>query len=101
WRAFRSRSSRTERRSAQDKTPQCEARGVARLVEAEELEQRREVAELLARGGRGAADEVEDPAVLQPVIGETPDLTIFVEIDRNHPLVDDLLVHEGDHSLRA
>src|ERR1700730_6314733 len=39
------------------------------LVEAQQLEQRRQVAELLARGRRGAADEVEDPAVLQPVIG--------------------------------
>src|ERR1700704_5821336 len=38
------------------------------LVEAEHLEQRRQVAELLAGSRRGAADEVEDLAVLQPVI---------------------------------
>src|SRR4051794_30650461 len=42
--------------------------GHGALAEAEQLEQRREVAELLARGRRGAADEVEDLAVLQPVI---------------------------------
>src|SRR5258708_27716313 len=36
------------------------------LVEAEQLEQPRQVAELLARGRRGAADEVEDPALLHP-----------------------------------
>src|SRR5439155_14677771 len=71
------------------------------LVEAEQLEQRRQVAELLARGRRGAADEVEYPAVLQPVIGEPLHLAVFVEIDRNHPLVDEPLVHEGDRTLGA
>src|SRR5712672_3329979 len=71
----------------------------AKLVEAEQLEQRRQVAELLAGGRRGAADEVENPAVLQAVIGEPLHPAVLVEIDRDHPLVDDLLVHERDFSL--
>src|SRR3982074_3884838 len=65
-----------------------------RLIKTERLKQRRQVAELLARGRRGAADEVEDLAVLQPVIGEPLHLALLVEIDRDHPLVDDLLVPE-------
>src|SRR5437764_928067 len=69
------------------------------LVEAEQLEQRRQVAELLAGGRRGAADEVENLAVLQPVIGEPLHLAVLVEIDGDDPLVDDLLVHEGDFAL--
>src|SRR5229473_6863952 len=73
--------------------------GAGALVEAEQLEQRRQVAEFLARGRRGAADEVEYPAVLQPVIGEPLHLAVFVEIDRDHPLVDEPLVHEGDRTL--
>src|SRR6202140_1730352 len=72
-----------------------------RLVEAEQLEQRRQVAELLAGGCRSAADEVEDLAVLQPVIGEPLDLAVAVEIDRDPPLVDHLLVHERDRALGA
>src|SRR6478672_9774555 len=73
----------------------------APLVEAEQLEQRGQVAELLARGRRGAANEVEDAAVLQPVIGEPLHLAVPVEIDRDHPLVDQPLVHEGDRPLGA
>src|SRR6195256_6308224 len=57
------------------------------LAEAEQLEQRREVAEFLARGRRGAADEVEDLAVLQSVIGQPLHLAVLVEVDRDHPLV--------------
>src|SRR5215216_4853883 len=71
------------------------------LVEAQELEQRRQVAEFLAGSRRGAADEVEDLAVLQPVIGEPLHLTVLVEIDRDHALVDDLLIHERDFALGA
>src|ERR1700730_16105679 len=63
-------------------------------VEAEKLEQRRQVAELLARCRRGTADEVEYLAVLQAVIGKPLHLAVLVEIDRDDPLVDDLLVHE-------
>src|ERR1700722_20397640 len=74
---------------------------LACLIEAEQLEQRREVAELLARGLRGAADEVEDLAVLQPVIGEALHLAILVEIDRDDTLVDHLLIHEGDRAFGA
>src|ERR1700694_4465404 len=76
-------------------------RGGLALVEAEQLEQRRQVAELLARCRRGAADEVEYLAVLQPVIGEPLYLAVLVEIDRDDPLVDDLLVHERDRALGA
>src|ERR1700688_3261559 len=72
-----------------------------RVVEAQQLEQRRQVAELLAGGCRGAADEVEDLAVLQPVIGEPLHLAVLVEIDRDPPLVDDLLVHERDLAFGA
>src|SRR5450756_1355921 len=71
------------------------------LVEAEQLEQRGQVAEFLARGRRGAADEVEDLAVLQPVIGEPLHVPVLVEIDSDDALVDDLLVHEGDFALGA
>src|SRR6476659_1609920 len=71
------------------------------LVKAEQLEQRCQIAEFLARCRRGAADEVEDLAVLQSVIGEPLHLAILVEIDRDHALVDDLLVHERDFALRA
>src|SRR5215218_238654 len=73
----------------------------AALVKAEQLEQRRQVAELLAGRRRGAADEVEDLAVLQSVIGEPLHLAVLVEIDRDHALVDDLLVHERDFALGA
>src|SRR5947199_107081 len=52
-------------------------------METQQLEQRREVAEFLAGGRRGAADEVEDLAVLQPVIGEPDHLPVLVEIDRD------------------
>src|SRR6266404_7331169 len=75
--------------------------GAGALVEAEKLEQGRQVAELLARCRRGAADEVEYPAVLQPEIGEPLNLAVPVEIDRDDPLVDDLLVHERDRALGA
>src|SRR5256885_2201841 len=55
-------------------------------VEAKQLEQRRQVAEFLAGRGRGAADEVEDPAVLQTGIGEPLHLAFLVQIDHDHPL---------------
>src|ERR1700758_2942321 len=55
-----------------------------------------------APGGRGgAADEVEQLAVLEAVIGEPLDSAVLVEINRNHPLVHDLLRHEGDRPLGA
>src|ERR1700687_126595 len=71
------------------------------LVEAEQLEQRREVAEFLARGRACAAREVKYPAALQPVIGEPLYLAVLVEIDCDHALVDDLLVHERNRALGA
>src|SRR5487761_2066803 len=71
------------------------------LTQVERLEQRGHVVDLLARGRRGTADEVEYPAVLQPVIGEPPHLAVLVEIDRDHALIDDLVVHERDRTLGA
>src|SRR3569833_4066502 len=68
-------------------------------VEAQQLEQRRQIAALLAGGRRGAADEVEDLAVLQAVIGKPAHLAVLVEIDRDHALVDHLLVHESNRAL--
>src|SRR5665213_2395665 len=70
-------------------------------IKADQPEQRRQIAEFLAGGRRGAADEIEYLAVLQPVIGEPLHLAVLVEIDRDHPLVDDALVHEQHFALRA
>src|SRR3984885_15950288 len=77
------------------------SRGAAWLMEADKLEQRRQVAEFLARCRRGAADEIEDLAVLHPVVGEPLHLAVLVEIDRDHPLIDQLLVHERDLAFGA
>src|SRR3954447_23084297 len=93
WYGPGSAKQREERRTASGTRP--------RLMETQQLEQRREVAEFLARGRRGAADEVEDLAVLQAVIGQPNDLAVLVEIDRDHPLVDYLLVHEHHFALGA
>src|ERR1019366_5200619 len=71
------------------------------LTPVERLEQRGHVVDLLARGRRGAADEVEYHAVLEPVIGEPPHLAVLVEIDRDDALIDDLVVHERDRTLGA
>ena len=51
-------------------------------------------ARFLAAGRGGAADEVEDSAILQAVEGNALDAEVFVEVDRRHLLVDDLLAHE-------
>src|SRR5579859_6646477 len=74
---------------------------VAALADIERLEQRRDVIDFLTRGRRGATDEVENLAVSQPVIGKTPHLAVPVEIDRDHALIDNLVVHEGDRTLGA
>src|SRR4051794_11631967 len=80
--------------------PDGQADGLAQaLVEAQQLEQRRQVAEFLPGRRRGAADEIEDLAVLQPVVGEALHLALLVEVDRDHPLIDHLLVHESDRTL--
>lgn len=71
------------------------------LLRAQQFEQRLEIADLLARCRRGAADEIEDLAVLQSVVGEAGHLTVIVEINRDHALIDDRLLHEGDLPLRA
>src|SRR6201987_3816570 len=97
--------SRTPRSSASGSTTMTSRRRrsmhLRPLVEAQQLEQRLQVAQLLAGGRGGAADEVEDLAVLQAVIGKPADLAVLVEIDRDHALVANLLVHEGDRTLGA
>src|SRR5260370_7550439 len=54
------------------------ARKLAPLIEAQHLEQWRQVAKLLARGRRRAAGEVEHPPALPSAIRKPPDLTTFV-----------------------
>ncbi len=46
-------------------------------------------AEIVAAGRRGAADEVENLAVLEAVFGEPLDFAVPVEIDGDDALVDD------------
>src|SRR5205814_1547200 len=55
-----------------------------------------DVVQLDTSGRRGAADEVEHPAVLEPVVGKPLNPALLVEVDRDHPLVGDILVHEGE-----
>src|SRR6516225_2889151 len=64
--------------------------------ELRDLEDEGEIVLLDAARRRGAADGVEDPAVLEAVIGEPLDPTILVEIDRDHPPVDFPLRQERD-----
>src|SRR5262249_38725241 len=78
--------SRTEYRESDD---------LRSALQAEDLEHVGEVIEFLAGGRRGAADEVENLAVLQAVIGEALDAPFLVEIDGDNPLVGDPLRHEG------
>src|SRR5262245_49697848 len=70
-------------------------------LEAEQIEEARQVVDLAPARRRGAADEVEDLAVLDAVIGEPLDAAVLVEIDRDHALIDRLLPHEGDRPLGA
>jgi Phage integrase family len=62
----------------------------------EDFEQRVEIAGILATSRRGAADEVEHPAVLEAIVGEALHAAILVEIDGYDPLIDDLLRHEAN-----
>src|SRR6185295_9542350 len=57
--------------------------------------------DLPAGGRRGAADEVEDLSVLQAIVGEPLDPALAVEIDRDHALVDHVLVQEIGAALGA
>src|SRR5262249_40686633 len=75
--------------------------GLQTRLEAEEIEEARQVIDLAPAGRRLAAHEVEDLAVLDAVIGEPLDPSILVEVDRDDTLVDGLLHHEGDRSLGA
>src|ERR1700722_12196429 len=102
-----------------EKTPRCEPAGFfmlnsrssrvkrfrllrsTRVQRGHKLQQRRQVVELLARRRRGSTDKVEYPAVLQSVIGKPLHLPVLVEIDRDHPLVDQPLIHESDRTLGA
>src|SRR5262249_14830416 len=68
-------------------------------LEAEQLEEAREIIDLAPARRRGAADEVEDLAVLDAVIGEPLHAAVLVEIDRDHALIDRLLLQKCDRSL--
>src|SRR5438445_4987263 len=70
-------------------------------LEAEEIEEAREIVDLAPAGWRLTAHEVEDLAVLDAVIGEPLDPSVLVEIDRDDALIDRLLHHEGDRPLGA
>src|SRR5438067_8913972 len=70
-------------------------------LEAEQIEEAREIVDLASAGRRLAAHEIEDLAVLDAVIGEPLDPSILVEIDRDDALIDRLLHHEGDRPLGA
>src|SRR5215470_16039214 len=70
-------------------------------LEAEELEEAGEIIDLAPARRRGAADEVEDLAVLDAVIGEPLHTAVLVEIDRDHALIDGLLLQECNRSLGA
>src|SRR3954452_11179992 len=75
--------------------PQDVAAGTERrLLAAEDLKDIGEVGQFLAAGRGGAADRVENPAVLQSVIRDPLDAAILVEIDRNYALVDRLFRQE-------
>src|SRR4029079_5351847 len=54
---------------------------------------------VLAAGRRRPRDKVEDLAVLETVIGDLGDTAVGAEIDRQHMLVDDAGVVEGDVAL--
>src|SRR5262245_61470351 len=75
--------------------------GLQTGLEAEEIEEARQVIDLAPTGRRLTAYEVEDLAVLDAVIGEPLDPSILVEVDRDDTLIDGLLQHEGDRSLGA
>src|SRR5262249_15632872 len=70
-------------------------------LEAEQLEEAREIIDLAPARRCRAAYEVEDLAVLDAVIGEPLHAAVLVEIDRDHALIDGLLHHEGDGALGA
>lgn len=71
------------------------------LLRTDDLEEVGEVRQFAAAAGRGAADEVENLAVLKPVIGEAGDPAILIEIDCDDPLLDHLLRHEGRSFFRT
>src|SRR6266404_738514 len=68
------------------------AHGATRSLE--DFEDIAQVGELLTGGRGGAADEVEDPAVLHAIVGEPFDPAVPIEIDGDHALIDDPLWHE-------
>src|SRR4030081_446394 len=70
-------------------------------LERAQLEDRVEVGDVLAAGRRGTADEVEYPAVLHAVVGESLRPAVLVEIDCDHALVGHRLRHEVDLPLGA
>src|SRR5258708_32238637 len=60
-----------------------------------------EIVQLGAAAWRGAADEVEHPAVLQAVIGKPPDAPRLAEIHPKDALVRAVLLQECDLLLGA
>ena len=60
-----------------------------------------EVVQLSAAGWRGPADEVENLAVLERVVGKPLDAAVLVEIDGDHALARDFGIHERDALLGA
>src|ERR1700688_3645064 len=57
-------------------------------LEVEHAPKALEVAELNAAGGGRATDIIENLAVLESIIGQPLDPPLFVEVDRDHALVD-------------
>src|SRR5438105_7449345 len=78
--------------------PRVQRLTAERLGEGEDVV---DVVQLDTGGRRGAADEVEHLAVLEPVVGQPLNPALLVEVDRDHPLVGDGLVHEGELLLGA
>src|SRR4029079_10483754 len=64
-------------------------------MEADVLENIAEVAQLLAAGRCRLGIEIENLSVLDPVIGEPRDPSLFVEINPDDTLVGNLVWHEG------
>src|SRR5579872_5977627 len=90
--ATRSRSSKPEPRTSYSKRLRLEAEQVVEHV-AQEVR-------LLAAGRRGARHEVEDLAVLHPIIGDALDLAgLGGEIDGEDVLILHLHGHEGKRAV--
>src|SRR4051794_14817976 len=81
-------------RSDQARRRRVENSPSARSAPAEDAEHVAQVTELLAAGRRGAADIIEDLAVLHAVIGQPLDFAAAIEIHRHDASVGFLLRQE-------